>query len=102
MLATSATRIGDYEEPITPYEGLKFQTSLAQGLRSAGDFPLLRARDVVMPDGTRLEDFKPTGLPSVDNTNNGKVLMVKDGKWDLGETIRAEVDSQTPTILNIF
>lgn len=101
MMATSAVRVGNYEPPappITPYEGFKFQTSLAAGLRPAGDFPLMRAKDVVMPDGTRLHDFNP--LPPAGE--EGMVLKVENGKWAAGWTIRAERDDEDSATLNIF
>lgn len=63
-------------------------------------FPLMRAQDVLMDDGTRLNNFKP--LPEVTEENNGQVLKVINGAWGVGLTIQAEVDSENSAQLNIF
>lgn len=44
-----------------------------------GDFPLMDAQDIEMPDGSRLPDIK--GLPAVSVDDNGKFLQVADGVW---------------------
>lgn len=51
-----------------------------------GDFKLVDAEDVEMPDGTSLADFNPgSGLPEVNDSYNGMVLGVEDGTWKLVE-----------------
>ena len=36
-----------------------------------GDYPLMKAKDVEMPDGTRLSDFKGGEIPVFDFTSKG-------------------------------
>lgn len=40
--------------------GYKYSVELSSGLspKNGGDFPLIKAKDVEMPDGTRLSEFK--------------------------------------------
>lgn len=83
---------------INPYQGFAVATMFGQRLKSAGNYPLIRAQDVEMKDGTRLHDFNP--LPPVGE--EGMVLKVENGKWAAGWTIRAERDDEDSAILNIF
>ena len=46
-----------------------------------GDFPLMDAVDIEMPDGTRLSDFNPeSGFPKVNEADNGKIPQVVNGE----------------------
>lgn len=88
----------DDNEDTKPYQGFAVATMFGQRLKSAGNYPLIRAQDVEMKDGTRLHDFNP--LPPVGE--EGMVLKVENGKWAAGWTIRAERDDEDSAILNIF
>lgn len=46
-----------------------------------GDYPLMDAEDIEMPDGTRLSEFDPSDLPEITEADNGKFLQAVDGKW---------------------
>ena len=67
----------------------KYGVELISGIapKNNGSFPLVHAKDVEMPDGTRLsaltipEQEKCT-LPTVTSGDNGKILQVKNGKWE--------------------
>lgn len=65
----------------------KYGLELVSGLapKNGGEFPLIKAKDVEMPDGTRLSEFKGggnvTGLPAVTTADNGKTLKVVGGAW---------------------
>ena len=71
----------------------KYGVELISGItpKNNGAFPLVHARDVEMPDGTRLSELtipeqNPTqekcDLPTVTASDNGKILQVKNGKWE--------------------
>ena len=50
--------------------------------KNGGSFPMVEAKYVAMPDGTRLSEFNPgSGLPEVTEADNGKVLGVTNGTW---------------------
>ena len=46
-----------------------------------GNFPLMDAEDIEMPDGTRLSEYNPgSGFPGVTETDNGKIPQVVNGE----------------------
>lgn len=52
--------------------------------KNNGSFAMVDAEDVAMPDGTRLSDYNPgSGLPDVSDSDNGKVLSVVGGQWQM-------------------
>lgn len=79
--------------------GNKYGVELISGItpKNSGSFPLVHAKDVEMPDGTRLSDFKGggdvEGLPTVTTADNGKVLKVLGGAWAV-----ATPDKEVPEV----
>ena len=70
----------------------KYGVELISGIKpkNNGEFPLVHAKDVEMPDGTRLSNLTipeqgKSDLPTVTNSDNGKILCVQDGKWKAAE-----------------
>lgn len=67
----------------------KGSTALTSGLiqENNADFPIARANDIVMSDGTRLEDYLDNGgggddsggLPPYTDADNGKFLQIVGG-----------------------
>ena len=49
--------------------------------KNGGTFPMGDAEDVEMPDGSRLSEFDPSGLPEVTEADEGKFLQVANGVW---------------------
>ena len=82
----------------------KYGVELISGItpKNGGDFPLVHAKDVEMPDGTRLSNFKGgdgiTGLPRVTEDDNGKILQVVGGAW----TVLALADSAIKTYIDEY
>ncbi|MBQ3489620.1 MAG: hypothetical protein IJA86_03415 [Clostridia bacterium] len=71
---------------MTEYKG---SVELISGLipKNGGSFALVHAKDVQMNDGTRLSELhipeqEECKLPTVTATENGKILQVKNGKWE--------------------
>lgn len=79
----------------------KYGVELISGItpKNNGSFPLVHAKDVEMPDGTRLSNFKGggdvNGLPNVTTADNGKVLKVSGGAWAV-----ATPDKEVPEVTN--
>ena len=68
------------------YENYSGSTSVISGLiqENNRDFPIARAKDIAMSDGTRLEDYLAnmgggSGLPDYTEADNGKFLRLVDG-----------------------
>ena len=82
----------------------KYGVELISGItpKNSGSFPLVHAKDVEMPDGTRLSSFKGggdvTGLPSVTTADNGKILQVANGAW----AVLALEDSAVKTYIDDY
>lgn len=68
----------------------KYGVELISGItpKNNGTFPLVHSRDVEMPDGKRLSEVNISNgegkcdLPTVTASDNGKILQVKNGKWE--------------------
>lgn len=57
-------------------DNFKWSTEISSGFKPSGDndFPLMKAKDVLMPDGTRLSDFNPvTSIPVFDISTLGTI-----------------------------
>lgn len=65
--------------------------------KNGGTFPMVDAEDVLMPDGSRLSTFKPSGLPDVTGEDNGKFLLVWNGAWT-----PVAVADYIPTLLDYY
>ena len=82
----------------------KYGVELISGItpKNGGNFPLVQAKDVEMPDGTRLSNFKGgdgiTGLPTVTEDDNGKILQVVGGVW----SVVALADSSVKTYVDDY
>jgi hypothetical protein len=70
----------------------KYGVELISGITPKNNcaFPLVHAKDVEMPDGTRLSNLTipeqtKCDLPTVTASDNGKILQVKNGKWEAAE-----------------
>ena len=70
----------------------KYGVELISGItpKNNGTFPLVHSRDVEMPDGKRLSELTipeqaKCDLPTVTASDNGKILQVKNGKWEATE-----------------
>lgn len=52
--------------------------------KNNGNFALVDAADVEMPDGTRLSEYNPqtgSGLPELTPEETGKILVSVNGQW---------------------
>ncbi len=78
-------------------------------LTPSGDFALIDAEDVLMPDGKRLSEFESnsgtgssggsgSGLPDVTTADNGKIMQVVDGAWK----VLALADSAVATYIDDY
>lgn len=73
------------------YEKYQGGTQVISGLIQENNrgFPILRACDVLMPDGSRLDENElgGSGLPDYTDADNGKFLRLVDGEptWVLIE-----------------
>lgn len=70
----------------------KYGVELISGIapKNGGNFPLVHAKDVEMKDGSRLSELviptpDPCTLPTVSESDNGKILQVSGGKWQAAE-----------------
>ena len=57
--------------------------------KNGGDFALVHAKDIEMNDGSRLCEWDR--LPKAAATENGKILQMKDGKWEAAEVSQSFV-----------
>ena len=71
---------------MTEYKG---SVELVSGItpKNGGKFALVHAKDVQMNDGSRLSELTfsghtGSGLPQVTASDTGKILQVKNGKWE--------------------
>ena len=71
---------------MTEYKG---SVELVSGItpKNGGKFALVHAKDVQMNDGSRLSELTfsgqtGNGLPQVTASDTGKILQVKNGKWE--------------------
>lgn len=66
------------------YENYRGGTQVISGLiqENNRDFPIVRACDVLMPDGSRLDENElgGSGLPDYTDADNGKFLRLVDGE----------------------
>ena len=69
----------------------KGSIELISGLtpKNGGKFALVHAKDIQMNDGSRLSDWD--GLPKAGASENGKILQMKDGKWEAADVAQSFV-----------
>lgn len=69
--------------------------------KNNGDFPIVEAQDVEMPDGTRLsdQDFS-AGLPEVSEADDGKIFSVVGGKLVLVPVADSSVKTYVDDYIN--
>lgn len=69
--------------------------------KNNGDFALVDAADVEMPDGTRLSDQDFSGgLPEVSEADEGKIFCVVDGKLVLVPVADSSVKTYVDDYIN--
>ena len=73
---------------MTEYKG---SIELISGLtpKNGGKFPLVHAKDIEMQDGSRLSEWEH--LPKAAASENGKILQMKDGKWEAADVAHSFV-----------
>ena len=73
---------------MTEYKG---SIELISGLtpKNGGKFPLVHAKDIEMQDGSRLSEWEH--LPKAAASESGKLLQMKDGKWEAAEVAQSFV-----------
>ena len=92
---------------MTEYKG---SVELISGItpKNGGTFALVHAKDVQMNDGSRLSELtipeeKESDLPTVTASDNGKILQVKNGKWEAAEiaetAVKTYIDDYISTAL---
>jgi hypothetical protein len=64
------------------YENYTGSIQMGAGMIPKQDFPLVRACDVLMTDGSRLDENElgGSGLPDYTDADNGKFLRLVDGE----------------------
>ena len=80
---------------MTEYKG---SVELVSGItpKNGGKFALVHAKDVQMNDGSRLSELTfpeqtGSGLPQVTASDSGKILQVKNGKWEASSIAESSV-----------
>ena len=89
----------------------KYGVELISGItpKNKGTFPLVHAKDVEMPDGKRLSEVSLSGgnteqakcdLPQVTASDSGKILQVKNGKWEASSIAESSVKPYIDTYIS--